>query len=164
MKNDTTVSSTQQDAPDWLARFWAKVDKRGQDECWEWQACKKNGYGAVTINGKRYGAHRVSYTLKYGPIPEGMLVCHRCDNPACVNPLHLFLGTLDDNLKDCAAKHRMHPGERTNSAKLTAQQITELRLRYANGDANQYQLAAEYGVVQPVISRIIRRHTWKHVL
>ena len=88
-------------------RFWSKVNKT--DGCWEWTAyLNKQGYGRYGIGSNVYRAHRLAFEEAYGPIPEGMFVCHKCDNPSCVRPDHLFLGTNSDNLKDCSAKGR-HP-------------------------------------------------------
>jgi hypothetical protein len=85
-------------------RFWAKVRKG--DGCWEWNAAKRLGYGKFAYEGKVIDAHRLSWLLHFGPIPEGMLICHRCDNPPCVRPDHLFLGTRADNTHDMDAKGR----------------------------------------------------------
>jgi hypothetical protein len=87
-------------------RFWEKVNKAG--ECWEWTACRHHqwGYGHVRVGGKLEAAHRVSWEMHNGPIPDGLLVCHHCDNPKCVRPAHLFLGTGTDNSRDMHAKGR----------------------------------------------------------
>lgn len=86
-------------------RFWAKTDRSG--ECWLWTGAKNPaGYGSFSMNGTNDMAHRTSWTLTYGPIPEGMFVCHHCDNPPCVRPDHLFLGTALDNMLDKVAKGR----------------------------------------------------------
>jgi hypothetical protein len=91
-----------------ISRFWDKVAVRGPDDCWEWQAgCFKRGYGAFAFDGHKPGyAHRFSYELHHGPIPEGMRVLHECDNPPCVNPKHLRAGTQKDNIQDAVNKDR----------------------------------------------------------
>jgi hypothetical protein len=90
-------------------RLWEKVRRGGVDECWPWIATTTHwfGYGRLEIKGKIFAAHRISYELANGPIPDGLFVLHRCDNPPCVNPHHLFLGTQKDNIGDASAKGRM---------------------------------------------------------
>lgn len=88
-----------------IARFWPKVDKAG--DCWIWKASKRRkGYGQFQLNGTMVSAHRVAWQIEHGEIPAGLLVCHHCDNPSCVRPDHLFLGTNSDNQKDAGAKKR----------------------------------------------------------
>ena len=147
--------------------FWTYVQVT-ESGCWEWQGyCSTTGYGQVRINGKVHGTHRVAYEWAYGPIPEGMFVCHKCDNRPCCNPEHLFLGTVADNNADARQKgrHRNNPprGEANTSAKLTEAQVIAIREAYANKEANQTQLAKRYGVDLSTVWAIIRRKGWKHV-
>lgn len=146
--------------------FWKRVSKPSPDECWEWQGGKTpDGYGSAGHKNKSVLAHRLAWELTNGPIPEGMEVCHKCDNPPCCNPDHLFLGTHADNIRDMFAKGRNNPrrGAANSNAKLTESQVKEIRSRYANKDGNTYELAQEYGVSQVTISALIRRKTWGHV-
>ena len=140
------------------ARFWAKVDQK--NGCWEWTASlQSQGYGCFGINGRIELAHRLSYQHFYGPIPDGMQVLHRCDNPPCVNPLHLFLGTGQDNMDDRKVKGRngLFSGERNGRAKLTAEQVGEIR-----GTLGPLAITAEiYGVSITTIAAIRRGKTWR---
>lgn len=95
-----------------MERFWAKVDRRGPDDCWEWTAgCNRKGYGKFSLDGATRQSHRISWELANGQIPEGLCVLHRCDNPPCCNPAHLFLGTHADNHADRSLKGR-HANQR----------------------------------------------------
>src|SRR5579885_1586253 len=116
-----------------VSAFWAMVNKSSVDGCWEWCGAKyTNGYGRFSpYHHLSYGAHRVSYTLSFGSIPQGLLVLHRCDNPPCVRPDHLFIGTAKDNALDRAkkgrGKNRPMPGEHNPIAKLTATDVRCIR-------------------------------------
>lgn len=152
-------------------RFWPKVDIRGPNDCWEWTAARhSNGYGSIGLGARSSGkglAHRVAWTLIHDSIPEGMCVCHHCDNPGCVNPSHLFLATQKDNLEDCRRKGRAasgsSPGEKNPNAKLSAEQVETIRKRYAKGDIYQRVLASEYGITQAQVSAIVTRKNWRHL-
>lgn len=141
-----------------LKRFEEKYTKA--KGCWEWNAGKtREGYGMFGFDGRVQGAHRVSYRLYVGEIPIGLYVCHRCDNPSCVNPEHLFLGTHADNMLDCKSKGRFASGENHGNANLSDAQVIEIRLRYSDGERGT-DLAKEFGVSQQAISKIIRGISW----
>lgn len=107
-------------------RFWSKVTKTST--CWLWVGgVAHNGYGRFWVHSTTICASRVSWELHYGPIPEGLLVCHKCDNKACVNPLHLFLGSQKQNMEDCISKGRTAKGIRNGKGKLTDEQIIAIR-------------------------------------
>lgn len=147
----------------WQARYWPRVDKRGPDECWPWMAniCS-TGYGGFSLGGKKVLTHRLAWMLANGPIPPGAWILHRCDNPPCCNPAHLFLGTTADNTRDRDSKGRGARGERVGSSKLTKDQVAEIRRRLATGEF-QRLIAADFGVSQVTISHIALGKKWKHV-
>lgn len=146
-------------------RFWSHVSKT--DTCWLWTGCTApNRYGVINESGKkgrRWYAHRYSYTLHNGPIQDGLIVCHRCDNPPCVNPDHLFLGTCRVNMRDAVDKDRMARGEECHSAKLTEDAVKEIRTRFAAGGSTYRGLAREYGVYDQAIKKAVLGATWSHV-
>ena len=150
-------------APSIAERFWKKVDVRDPDACWTWLAStKQGGYGKIIgDDGRFYLAHRVAYELLIGVIPVGMLLCHRCDNPACVNPAHMFTGTQADNLKDMRAKGRGNPprGASHPRARLTEQLVFQIRSDYRS----HRQLAKVLGISKSAIGMAKAGVTWKHV-
>ena len=153
-------------------RFWSKVDKSGPDSCWNWTAGVAAGTGCASfwLDGHTRKASRVSYELTHGAIPDGLCVLHRCDNRVCVNPAHLFLGTFKDNTADMDRKGRRGPtkgipklgGEDHPQAKLTAQQVAEIRAHNTPGQGTA-ALARQYGVSEGTMSNILHGRTWKRV-
>lgn len=132
----------------------------GHDCCWEWPGFRdKDGYGRTKLNGKTTIAHRVAFILANGEIPEGMYVCHRCDNRARCRPEHLSLGTAKDNYEDAKAKDRHSRGERNGCSKLTAEQVIAIR----RDRRTQMVIAAEYGIRQTTVSEIKNGNRWGHL-
>jgi hypothetical protein len=149
----------------WQVRFLSKVKIAGPDDCWEWTAGQlKDGYGYFRLNGKTASAHRVSYLLFKGEVPPGLYVCHRCDNPGCCNPAHLFAGTGRENALDREAKGRGHDrrGENQGNSKLRSSDVVQIRSKHSAG-ASRATLAAEYGVNWSTIDKVVRRESWSHV-
>jgi hypothetical protein len=147
---------------DLSTRFWSKVDIKGSNQCWEWQAGTRKGYGVIRVDGHDVQAHRISWELHHGrPVPNGMLVLHECDNKKCVNPGHLFLGTHKENMDDRDTKGRQVQGERVHSAKLTSSDV-----RYIRKVAHKFscaELRKRFGIGQTTLREIIIGHTWKGV-
>lgn len=151
------------------ARFWPKVDRRGPGECWPWTGAKRKGYGAIwhRESQKVIEAPRAAWLIAHGDLPADLEVCHRCDNPACVNVAHLFLGTHADNMADMLAKGRARPpqaghcpGERNGSARLSEPQVREILLRTKD---SQRALAREFGVSRSTIQSIKTGRSWRHL-
>lgn len=148
--------------------FMRFVDKKSPDECWEWKGgIKENGRGHFSVrNGKEFKnwqAHRMMWTLTYGEIPPGLMVCHHCDNGKCVNPNHLFLGTQQDNINDMMSKGRKRTlrGEADPKSKLKQKQVDEIREKYVPYIYSQFKLAREYHVSRSTIEAILHRENWK---
>jgi hypothetical protein len=148
------------------ARFWDHVEKL-ENGCWVWKATQhRKEYGQFYVHNKPVAAHRFSYELHYGQVPEGFYVCHNCpdgDNPACVNYNHLFAGTPADNTHDMQNKGRNAFGEKIGNSKLQPSQVLEIRSLYASGQYGVVQLAEMFGVDFTNISAITNRKTWKHL-
>jgi hypothetical protein len=141
----------------------------GPSGCWPWTRGRdKDGYGKLAYgsmhNRKHVRAHRVVWELFYGEIIPGHWVLHRCDNPPCVNPMHLWLGTPSQNTRDCLSKNRRRSarGESNGQAKLTAEQVLKIRERYAAGERRQH-IADELGVSWGLVNLIVTRRRWKHI-
>ena len=152
-------------SPTLVERFWSKVDKRQPDDCWEWQGCKlPRGYGKIGSGGKHGEtllATHVAWFLSTGAPPDEF-VLHKCDNPKCVNPAHLFVGTHLDNMRDQRAKDRHQHGENHQWAKLTAGDVVEIRRRRAKGETLA-SIADDYGVTFQNISKIAKGHSWSEL-
>ena len=145
-------------------RFWGKVQKTLG--CWLWSGCRNTlGYGIVSPGGQGNNvyAHRISWELHFSSIPKNMCVLHHCDNPSCVRPDHLFLGTHKDNALDKVQKGRSLRGERHSQAKLDTATVLIIRERYASGGFTQKTLANEYGVSGSQIGWITSRKCWTHI-
>ncbi len=159
-------------------RFWEKVDKRGSDDCWLWTGCcDAGGYGIIGAGGrggKSLKVHRLSYELHNGSIPigegyHGTCVCHACDNRRCVNPAHLWLGTMADDTRDKMEKGRWQGGggtsfgEKNGRVKLTEVQVTAIRQDYKwhSRTHGSSALARKYRVSCCTICRIVKNKTWK---
>lgn len=144
-------------------RFKLKFKEGSPDSCWIWKGAKHpQGYGLVKRkDGAQLRAHRISWEVYRGRIPDGTMVCHRCDNPSCVNPGHLFLGTAKDNMVDMVSKHRaaVQNGELNGAHKLTRDKVIAI----FNAVGVQHRIAKEFGVCQMTVSLIKRGKRWNHL-
>lgn len=176
--------------PEDAVHFWSKVAVAGPDDCWLWKfSVLETGYGQHKVRGTGYSAHRFAFMVSNGEIPEGLLVCHRCDVRACCNPTHLFLGTHGDNNRDTVAKGRwrsgwdtfpermphgdrhwmrLYPekllrGSKNSQARLTESSVVRLREQYSKGRVTMNFLAQKYAVSKNTIRRVVRMETWTHL-
>lgn len=152
-------------------RVYSRTAINERSGCWEWLGSKHKGYGKLTVGSRADGsrksafAHRVSYEIAFGKIPDGMEVCHKCDNPSCINPDHLFLGTRQDNVLDRQRKGRNinHSGEEQTRAKLTKKAVKDARWERAYKGTSFSKLAEKYGVCKCTMQRAISGRTWRCV-
>ena len=145
--------------------FWKYINKT--DTCWLWTGSHfSDGYGRFSFDGKRWLAHRFMYKLVKGPL-EDKEVCHTCDNPPCVNPNHLFLGTHKENMQDAGRKRRMwhigHHGINHPMAKLTEADVKDIYNKARAKNISQQSIANDYGITQQAVSDILARKIWTHV-
>jgi hypothetical protein len=158
------------DFNDIVERFWNKVEKTA--DCWTWKGAKTNkGYG-IYSSFYKFGffksqfAHRVSYFLANGNFDSDLLVCHKCDNPSCVNPNHLFIGTYSDNAQDMSDKGRngqqinSQKGEKHGRSKLDWNKVREIRKRYSEEKITKSELSRQYGVDHKQIRNILNNTNW----
>lgn len=139
-------------------RFWALVERRGEKDCWEWRGgLNQHGYGSFWFNGGSIMAHRFSYLLAHNELPVGKSVCHSCDNPPCVNPAHLWVGTRADNKNDSVRKGRHARGASCGRSRLTSEQVTIIR----HTSRKTTELAKSFGVARSTIRRVRAGLTWK---
>ncbi len=147
--------------------FWNFVGPKNDEGCMCWtEKATEDGYGALSLYGKSCLAHRIAFMLHHKiPISPTQHVCHKCDNPPCCNPEHLFLGNASINMQDMWNKRRhVRPvGETNNHAVLTKEKVIEIRAKYSAGGIGQVALGKEYGVSQANIGCIVNRHTWTHI-
>ena len=146
------------------SRFWSRVSKPAHMTCWVWIGLKdRDGYGLLDTRSNR--AHRISWEIHKGRIPSGLQVLHKCDNPSCVRPSHLYVGTHADNMRDRRVRNRTRgpQGEVNVFSKLTTKQVIEMRRLYRTGRFYQWQLAKRFGVTKNTAQRIISGHLWPHI-
>jgi hypothetical protein len=143
-------------------RFWSKVEKT--EKCWNWLSSKQSkGYGQFRHGNSMRLAHRVTWELTYGRIPLRLCVLHHCDNPLCVNPSHLFLGTQSDNMHDKFVKDRQNKGETDGFHKLTEKDVGRIREEYVPHHVTRPMLANKYHVHRRTIDSVLDGKTWRHV-
>jgi len=150
-----------------LDRFVRKIQKGPASVCWEWVAGLSDGYGEFKVGRQMLRAHRLAWCLAHQQeVPDGLCVLHTCDNRRCCNPMHLWVGTRAENNRDREQKGRgrQPKGEDHGAARLTEQDVREIRVRYKRERIRQVDLAAQYGVYQATISSIVRGETWRHLL
>lgn len=168
-------------SPKDVNRFWSKVSRGADDECWPWTGhVVKSGYGRLSVKGKSRASHRLAYFIQHGIDPMELPVLHSCDNPPCCNGRHLRADTYQSNTLEAVAKGRANTargdrhgartkperharGEQSGLAKLTATAVSEIRRLYANGGVTQQWLAEQFNVTREAIGRVVRNERWAHI-
>lgn len=143
-----------------IQRFWKRVRKSDPDKCWIWRGATAKGYGMLRVGERNQGAHRISYYLAHGDCPKDLMVLHACDNPRCVNPAHLSLGTCADNIHDMHKKGRGNKGEKNGNARLTTKQVVKIKLLLSQ-NVPCTRIASMMRVTLPQVRNISQGHTWK---
>jgi len=150
-----------------VSRFWSKVSRGAEDECWPWQgglAQCRGGYGRMSIRGISVRAHRIAFAIASGRPPRAdLFVIHSCDTPRCCNPSHLSEGAPIENSRDMTNKGRQANGERQWDARLTAAEVADIRALLASGEVSVSVVARRFGVTPPAIRKVRDRVTWRHV-
>ena len=163
---ENTCSNKEEDAPNWVGRFWGKVDRPGGDDaCWLWTGCTVQGYGRIKITGGRQAdAHRLAYELTNGPVSPGMVIGHTCGHKACCNPAHLMEWTIVDQNRERDARGRGAKGEKNASSHLTDDQVRAIREAREAGTESVSSLACRYDISENSIRSIVQGRTWRHLL
>lgn len=160
--NESRLSQGSPDA------FWSRVERGGPDDCWPWKEyIGRAGYGTVKWIGKVSRAHRIAYLLANGPYSDDLFICHRCDNPPCCNPAHLYAGSPADNMRDRGDRTGFSGNATTRGvvhpkAKLNDESVLAIRQRFREGETST-TLGKEYGVHPSTIMQVVRRVTWTHL-
>lgn len=152
-------------APSFQQRFWGKVlVPDSHENCFNWIGARhRKGYGHIVEKQTNYRAHRISFEIFFGAIPEGLCVCHRCDSPPCINPHHLWLGSLKENNQDRNQKDRTAKGSANSQSKLSEKEVIAIRDLYQTGEFTQAHIARIFGVSPQTIGHLINNRYWKHV-